>query len=281
MILKQIQFVIVNYKNNDETQTFLNHLKRLPGLDAVTVHLVNNTDGRVAFEERKAWDLSGWTSEVVIHEPQKNLGYMGAGQYVFEQLKVQNYEWFILANSDLELEEQFFIKLQHLKTESGLIGPSLHSPLSGGETNPYMVSRPSARKMKQIAVIFDSLLISRLYQYMGLAKKIVCRVISPRLPGAESYVYAVHGAILIFSRRYFERGGNLALPFFLFNEEIFAAETCRQIGLKVQYVPSIRVTHREHGSMGWNFSNQILRYKREAARIVYEKYFSSASPSSR
>src|SRR6185437_3069774 len=68
--------------------------------------------------------------------------------------------------------------------------------------------------------------------------------------GKREFIYAPHGSLIIFSRRFFEAGGYLDKDLFLYGEEISVAEMCRSLSLPVLYEPRLRVVHNEHQSTG-------------------------------
>src|SRR6266581_4030055 len=145
MLKKSIVLAIVNYKNSEETQGLLNQLQGLQGIENVEVLVVDNTDGQSSLFE---FNVQGFPTAIQILRTGKNLGYMGAGQYGLERLQAKDFDWFILANSDLELASDFVEKLRLQKPNlCGLIGPAIISSLSHQDTNPYMLTRPSSQRM--------------------------------------------------------------------------------------------------------------------------------------
>jgi GT2 family glycosyltransferase len=94
-------------------------------------------------------------------------------------------------------------------------------------------------------------------------------------PGDEGVrtIYAPQGSCLVFSRRYFEQGGSLEYPAFLFGEEIFVAETVLRLGLQVVYDPRLRVWHDEHASTGRLRSRKLARYVGQSAAYLADTFF--------
>lgn len=90
-------------------------------------------------------------------------------------------------------------------------------------------------------------------------------------------IYAAHGACMIFSSKFFALGGTLEVPFFLYGEEIYAAEAARLLGLKVLYNPGLRVQHDEHQSTRARsvfLSRQAAKHLRETTDYLVDAYFS-------
>src|SRR2546427_119628 len=95
--------------------------------------------------------------------------------------------------------------------------------------------------------------------------------------GRREFIYAPHGALFIFSRRYFEAGGYLDGNLFLYGEEISVAEICRSLGLPVIYEPSLRVLHNEHQSTGRVISRFSFECQKNALRYVSSRYRNGSS----
>ena len=86
-------------------------------------------------------------------------------------------------------------------------------------------------------------------------------------------VYAIQGSCMFFTRRFFEAGGTLKYPCFLFGEELYLAETARRLGLDIVYNPKMQMEHRDHVSTGFPRSRIMAKYIGEATRFIYREYF--------
>ena len=86
-------------------------------------------------------------------------------------------------------------------------------------------------------------------------------------------IYAPHGSFIIFTKFYFLNGGNLKYPCFLFNEEVFVAETVLKLNLKVIYDNQLIVYDNEHVSTGTFRSKIIANYVAISSKYVAEEYF--------
>jgi GT2 family glycosyltransferase len=104
-----------------------------------------------------------------------------------------------------------------------------------------------------------------------LASEVKRRLRQPdaRVDGCRRPIYAPHGSVIAFHRRYFSEGGNLKHPVFLFNEELTIAEKCRRLGFTVMFEPSLRLIHDKHQATGMWRSGRILRAQAEAAEYGY------------
>ena len=51
---------------------------------------------------------------------------------------------------------------------------------------------------------------------------------------------------MLFASSYFDKGGTLNYPSFLFGEELFVAEQARQLNLTTVFEPSLKIEHQQH-----------------------------------
>jgi len=93
----------------------------------------------------------------------------------------------------------------------------------------------------------------------------------PRRTDAGAEIYAPHGSFMILGASYFQKGGNLRHGTFLYAEEILVAETARDLGLRIRYVPALEVRHAEHASV--SASPNTGRYQADAAAYCADRYF--------
>src|SRR6185312_7910464 len=139
--------------------------------------------------------------------------------------------------------------------------------------------------MRFYRLVFRHVLLLNLYELLSLMKyqvKLVMRKLRALARGPHAIqngryrrsIYAAQGACLIFTREYFERGGSLRYGSFLFYEEIFVAETAREIGVDIVYEPTLRVWHDDHASTGFPRSRKMTKYFGDSAKYVADRYFS-------
>ena len=102
--------------------------------------------------------------------------------------------------------------------------------------NPYLARRPSVRSMRRRRLMLANPVVAQIANVAGALK---ARLRPRERPPDQCRqpVYAPHGSMIVFHRRYFVEGGSLAHPVFLFNEEINVAEQCRRLRLPVLFEP--------------------------------------------
>jgi hypothetical protein len=86
-------------------------------------------------------------------------------------------------------------------------------------------------------------------------------------------IYAGHGSFIILTRTFFGHGGTIDYPMFLYGEEIYLAEECRQRQLSVVYAPQISVRDIGRVSTGKFSSRQYCQYNYKAICYLISRYY--------
>lgn len=151
----------------------------------------------------------------------------------------------------------------------GVVAPSIISQKDGRDQNPLLERRPTAREQWVRMRRMSSVARAQFTAIISVAKRFLVPK-SDNIGRAPRDIYAPHGSFLIFLRTYFEHGGDLSHPLFLFGEELTVAEQCRSLGLRVIFRPDIRLEHVAHAQIGILRSRRVLREMVTAARYGYE-----------
>jgi GT2 family glycosyltransferase len=197
-----------------------------------------------------------------------NPGYFGAIKRLMQQVDVNNYDYSIISNVDLMLEEDFFQKLADYicSEDTGWIAPQIWSNLEERDRNPKVLNRYSLKKLQILRTFYQFPILDTLYTSTFYKKK-----------KYESHqagqIYAGHGSFIILTRRFFELCGKIDYPVFLFCEEIYLAEMCRKAGLKVLYEPSLIVKDTEHASTGRMNHGFYCRCNYEAMQYIIKTFY--------
>ena len=266
--------VVVNYHNEGEVAAFA-HSQVLPALsNQGSFTIVDNASD----DDEVLRQLASDNNHVHLLKPGKNLGYLGAAKAALEDWKTKNEgypEIFILSNTDIDFldrEPYQAIFKSYKALNWAMMGPAIISTATEKHQNPYLPERPSVRKMNWLCKLTASPLYYRLLMAYHLTKQWWLPQISD-IPEKPTQVYGVHGSFLCLSQKYFEAGGTLDFPGFLFGEEIFLAETCRLKNLPVYFDPQIQVLHSEHATTGWIKSNKQLGFMHQSYRYLLAEYF--------
>jgi len=285
-----IAVIGVNYGTDDMALRFVRSATALQPSTTETV-LVDNSDGPP--ERELGQQLRGAGTSVLYVRAPRNLGYFCGADYGLRQYVAAHGDpdWVVVSNVDIRFDDPSCLnRLQDLPASDdiGIVAPSIWSRRSRRDLNPRMRQRPSTTAMHMYKLVFGSWLTLNAYELLAAAKHATKYVIrhyivdslrqSPsdgaagRRHSLET-IYAPQGSCVIFSKRFFERGGSLEYPSFLFGEEVYVAETARQLGLRVIYHPGIRVSHDDHSSTGLVRSPRVARLVKASARYIADRYF--------
>lgn len=208
-----------------------------------------------------------------------NFGYLGGAAHglALARSEEQRADFVAISNVDLRIEQADF--LDRLETAAGsdvgIVAPAIRSGLTGIDQNPFLRSRPSRLRMHAYKWIFSSFLIAATYERVSRALRLLRTSPPPAQPAQD--IYAAHGSFFLLARNFFDRGGSLDYPVFLFNEEIHLAEQARDLGLRVCYRPDLEVRHDEHGSIGRYRSRAMVAHALQAAAFCADRYFAAGS----
>lgn len=217
----------------------------------------------------KAGTLVSLDVFVARNTEEHNPGYFGAISQMMQQVDVGTYDYTIISNVDLTVEKDFFLKLAAYPCEpdTGWVAPQIYSQLEGRDRNPKILRRNSKRKLQILKTLYRFPILDTLYTRTAYRRKRYER-------HAAGPIYAGHGSFIILTRRYFEQCGSISYPIFLFGEEIYLAERCREEGLKVMYVPRLKVNDTEHASTGQMRHSTYCHYNYQAVAYLIRRFYS-------
>lgn len=197
-----------------------------------------------------------------------NPGYFGGIKREMDKVDVTVYDYCILSNVDLMVDEDFFERLAtyDCTVNIGWIAPRIWSNAEQRDRNPKILNRYSLRKLQILRTFYQFPILDTLYTKTLYRKKKF-----ESHPAGD--IYAGHGSFIILTKRYFERCGKINYPVFLFCEEIYLAEQCLKAGLRVTYVPDIKVTDTEHASTGKMGHHFYCRCNYEAMQYIIREFY--------
>lgn len=200
--------------------------------------------------------------------PEDNPGYFGGIRRAMLKSDVKAYDYAIISNVDLTVEEDFFVKLAayDCAEDTGWIAPQIWSAQEGRDRNPKIMHRYPLKTLKILKTIFHYPLV------WDLKRRITSRQKKWEThPAGE--IYGGHGSFIILTKRYFERCGVIDYPVFLFCEEIWLGEQCRKAGLKVIYEPTLKVSDAEHASTGRMKLSYYCHLNEEALQYIIRTFY--------
>lgn len=218
--------------------------------------------------KKRAMEVAAVDVFMACNTRENNPGYLGAVRLLMNQVDLGLYDYIIISNVDLTIEEDLFIKLANYQCQEdiGWIAPQIWSEKEKRDKNPRQASRYSLRKLKLLRLGYQFPWLDTLYTKTLYKRKKMHR----KQPG---YVYSGHGSFIILTKTYMARCGKVNYPVFLFCEEIYLAEQCLKAGLKVVYSPNIKVTDLEHVSTGKMDHRTYCKYNLEAIDYIIKTFY--------
>lgn len=273
----KILHICVNYTNDRETENFVLKCLELDGAKELVQFVVVNNSASDK-DDRTFIGLSACNPQPIIINAPMNPGYFGAADLVLKQVDIDSYKFVILSNSDLEiLNQDFYRAMNEMKIakDVGGLAPSIFSQATAAESNPLYRIRPSKVKMRMLAFVFKYYWSAWIYHFFALLKSGFIR--RKHVFFDEEIIYAPHGCFLILSKAYFHAGGTFEYPVKLYGEEVFLAERFIALKLKVIMVNSLKVSHREKGTMVGGWFQRILplktwQFKKESSKFILSQF---------
>jgi hypothetical protein len=239
----------------------------------IDIYVVDNSTERIGLSEFQDYLATSGLSATVL--PSDNVGYFPAAEMALRELakNKRDYDYVSVSNVDLRLDPAFFSTLESMPvdTRMGVLAPSIISDKRKSNLNPKIVNRPSRASLMKTAAIFQYPWLFIAYQALSNIKSIVW---NSRKSDVPEFMYAPHGSFIVFTRRYLELGGNFSYPRFLFGEEIFVAESCRRLHLKIRLAPELKVHDIDHGSTSLQSARFISGEHTKSLRYLLKTYFS-------
>lgn len=273
----KILFVPVTYNSYDALDNYIASIgKALDAADdltiSVTIHVADNSSEEVRRQESgDRRDLSLLTSHY------SNPGYLPAALRTVYSEDYTSYDYIIISNVDVTLDETFFTALRDLKADADTVwvAPYIWSPSEQRDVNPKIQERYSKKRLRLLRLLFACPPLYYLYTRTLYRRKVSKDVESGmRTDHYDSKtIYAGHGSFMIFRPDIFRQEPPLDYPVFLFCEEIYMAEMTRRIGKKVAHCPAVKVWDREHASTGLMGLWRYCKYNHDALSYIIRTFY--------
>lgn len=264
-------FVILHYKNIDETIECLTYLQKLDLKDAHLIVVDNNT---LSVSEEKL--IKRFTKDILKLD--QNYGFAKANNKGIEYAKKKYHsKFYIVMNNDVYISDKNFLNIiasDYEKYNFDMLGPFISSP-SGESVNPFPVIKneealaSEIKRCQKLISIYSNPFSYHVLQSGINLKHLLKKPIVP-INGAEVLLYSpLHGCCIIFSEQYIKK---YKYPFynetFLFHEEEFLYQRVIKDKLISVYDPDIKVFHKEGSSIKKsNKKERLSKLFREKTRL--------------
>lgn len=267
--MKKIAIYCVNYNSYEALYNYYNSIviaaQNTLDYGHIDVFIADNTEKNI--ESVSLPQFSNVKTKVFAFH--KNLGYFGAIHKMMEQTEYTAYDYVIVSNVDVKVDNFSFRELCQTQTakQVGWIAPQILSVTKNRNLNPALIQRYSGMKLKLIKLQFKYPILHRIYEKTLYKHK----YINP--PKEKKEIYAGHGSFIILTKNYFKKCGIVNYPIFLYDEELYLAEECRLNYLTVLYEPSIKIYDIGKVSTGKMSNKFYCQCNLEGLTYILRKYY--------
>ena len=280
----KVLFVPVTYNSYDALDNYIASVGKALEAAAdptisVKIHVADNS----TFSRKE-------NSQSVETTHYDNPGYLPAALKTVYSEDFASYDYIIISNVDVTLDESFFIALRDLKPDPDTvwIAPFIWSPSENRDVNPKILERYTKKRLQLLRLLFACPPLYYLYTRTLYRKKVnQSRKEEASSSASDSNhnfqfsilnsqlknIYSGHGSFMIFRPELFQQEPPLNYPVFLFCEEIFMAEMVRRIGKKAVHCPAVKVWDCEHASTGLMGLWRYCKYNHDALSYIIKHFY--------
>lgn len=254
-------FIVLVYKNIDVLEDFFKSLH----VDNSHTIVVNSFFDSKSLSHCQS---VAWANNADFI-PIENKGF-GYGNNVGVEFAVRNYsfEYLILSNSDIKINNIEY--LEHFDSSyPAVIAPFTHL-VNNKIQNPNIPWHLDFLiPMLKFAYDRNSKMLLNIPHIITRATRELFRIMENLLGRNQYRIYSCHGSFIIFTAEAVRE----LMPFFneemfLYNEELFLAEKCRQHKIPIYYCPSIDVLHLE-GASSSKDKGIGFKHNKQSFNILY------------
>jgi GT2 family glycosyltransferase len=253
-------YIGINYKTPEKVIRWMNSIIRNDFNQLIII--VDNSGSENIGLPKKIRQI-GYKNAIYL-DTGKNLGYFNGAEYAYKYIKSFKFTfaWMIVSNVDVELNSMLSSEiLRKYENDSniGVLAPAIISVDTGLDKNPYRIYRAVKRNLIIKKFVFSNILLASIYGILSKIRNLILNISRQRqvLVKEGDAIYLPYGACLIFSNKYFKSECKIDYPLFLFGEELYVAEQCREKNLKIIYSPGIKFLNYEHASTA-QLSNKFV-----------------------
>ena len=256
-------FIVLVYRNTKDLEEFFIHQNTL---NAKVIVVNSFYDDET---ERKFRKIAKVNDADFISVPNKGYGF-GNNRGCEYALRKYKFKYLIISNADIEIRKMDVSMLQGC--EDSIVAPQLLNK-NGRNQNPSNPFVSSTIYLKLMHYVFanNKRYLLPFFSVVSRLKKIIFHLLCGIFN--RNKIFAPHGAFTIFSYRAIKK----LFPvydedIFLFCEEPHLGNLARKNKIPVIYIPSIKIYHKEDGSMRLA-SIDVFEKTRKSFLIFYDKWY--------
>lgn len=274
---RDVLIITVQYGNFADTAELVASLCAVSEVDALEMVIVDN-----GARDTGETDSLGRSAPFPVHvvRPRTNLYYWGGAAHALELVRKANdqkFRWTVICNNDVLIDDRSFVRrLRALDVDRyPVVAPMIVDVVTGRDQNPLLATSPGTLKRLKWRVqdlhygIATGMLWARdlLRRFNNGSAHTAS---SPESQDGEHRIYAPHGACVILSDAFFEKGGALDTTLSMYAEELSLAATAERLGLPVWHLPFLRVIHKPHSTTGASLTREKFEMERQARKHYFD-----------
>jgi GT2 family glycosyltransferase len=262
--MKRGLLITVNYNNWDYTESFVRTLLSF-GNKSLSIVIVDNSP---KMSDNNISNLESENENIAYLKTKNNIGYFGAVNYAIKIIDIKLYDYIIICNNDITIENLNFFEILNEKLELyDIIAPSIKTK-ENIQQNPHRDKKIDLKRKIFYKIYFSSYLIAKLINFIVRQK----RIKQTEYNEYEREIASPHGAFIIFNKTFFSKGGFIDDGFFLYGEEDTLMAQAQNLKLKIGFIPDLKVKHFESLSTGKSFTKKKYLIQKDAHKYVQKKY---------
>lgn len=265
-----ILIVCVNYNSYKELNNYLISIDESVSIQEGVIH----TDVVIADNstDKEIIDLNSFSHISVKEVDLDNLGYLGGAQAIINNIEnISRYKYVIVSNVDLVFKKDTMSKLldYDLFDDVAWVAPDIYSEKFQKRLNPNVLTRYKSWKLRLLKMTYNRFAYL-LYEKLYYAKK---NKTSSSPNNSDIDIYAGHGSCIILTSNFFKCYKQINYPIFLYGEELFFAELILRKGMRVRYVPDIKLITTGSVSTSKMPSKKFFKYNVEAINYILKTFY--------
>lgn len=264
----QLAFLILNYKNVEETVKCVGSIKNLTISDYIIVIVDNGSDDG---SYQKLEKLYGQDIQIELIASDKNLGFSKGNNLGYSLIREKyDPEYVVVTNNDVLFpQKDLYKRLSKVydETRFDVFGPDIYVEKNKEHQSPIRLNVPSLHEMKDELKMYQYYqkhpkrwvlrrrvqnIKNRLIQQYPLLDRLYAMIHKyERIDRGKVYEdVCIQGACIVISKNYLKKEEKMFSPEpFLYCEEILLLQKCREKGYKVVYDPYIQIYHKDSATM--------------------------------
>lgn len=274
---KEFSFIILHYKNINDTLECIKSIKRIKKNEEASIVIVDNN----TLNEKEIDQLKVYTEDLVLLN--ENLGF-AKGNNAGCKYAINKYHpnFLCVINNDTIIEQNDFlqrIEKCYKETNFDFMGPKIIT--DGGDSvnpfNAYSSLEEVEKKIKyheKLDKVYNNKVLRILLSiYLGV-KKLFMKPVHLKNGDNSQYDVALHGCAIIFSKNYYKKYDDIFYnETFLYHEEEFLNYRKNHDHLISYYDSDLEIFHKEGASLNESFKDsnykKLIFRNKEILKSLY------------